>query len=274
MNSKEQLAEYYEHCLYQSDGKTARDYLLSRGIREETWHKYRIGYCPEGWAGKEIWKRRVIFPLIDAYGGIVGFNGRLCTYSGVDKYGGKFVKELGTDKVVKYVAVDGNKIERGMVWFHDKFTKKTFLYGLHQAKQDIISNNYVVIVEGSFDELIMTQEVVPNAVATLGSALTEFHVCILCRYCDLIICGFDSDDGGRSALTLARKRQATDLADISWPEGYDPHQYILENGGQSTKDKIESILEDKGKSSIWIENRSLSKLTEQIASKIVYTSGD
>ena len=270
MSQKEQLADYFEHSLQQECGQYARQYLESRGINEETIKKFRLGYCPDDWQGNAIWKRRLIFPLIDSYGHVIAFNGRLCTYKAEDKYGGKYIKELGTDNVIKHVSIDGNKYEKGMIWFHDSFHKNYFLYGLYQAKQNIIENNYVIIVEGPFDNLIMSQEVIPNSVATMGSALTEFHICMLYRYCDLMIFAFDADEGGTKALERAEKRATFDCEALLWPDGYDPHEFILEKGGTIVKEKILEILKDKKKTFIQIEKENFTKASEQIKFVDVY----
>jgi DNA primase len=243
--TKEQLCDFYVRSLHSESGAEAIKYLNSRCIDDKTIADFKLGWCPQEWAGHPIWRRRVIFPLIDAHGIICGFSGRLLTYTTKDTDGNTLTGEVGTNRLIKKIDKNGVKEEFGMIQFHDSFPKKYFLYGLNQAIEHIRKQNYAIIVEGQSDLLSMHSQGFRNTVATMGSALSLFHVVSLYRYCDFIILMFDADSGGQNAIELAKKRIPLSYASLKLPDGYDPNAFIKEFGSKDIKNSISQIFESK-----------------------------
>ena len=243
--TKQQLLDFYVGCLNSDEGKAAKQYLASRKIDDETIKNFKLGYCPSDWGGHNIWKRRVIFPLIDPYGNVVAFSGRLLTYATKDTNGSNVLAEIGTNRVVRRTLPDGSKEDFAMMQFHDSFPKNYYLYGVEQAKSHIMKMGYVNVVEGQADVLSMHSAGLKNTVGTCGSAITPFHLITLCRYCDSVVFLFDADDGGRKALNLAQKRVMINYSFLGLPEGYDPNAFIMQYGAQSIADSIKDALEKK-----------------------------
>ncbi len=183
------------------ENKDALDYLRERGLTEKTINDFELGFSPGntllrdylyslGYSLEKIKKAgfvdeknfdrfqsRLIFPLRDERGRLVGFTGRL------------FQKELGP----KYL----NSPETSL------FKKSQFLYGLFYSKEYLLQTKKVFLVEGQFDFLLAWQNNLKNIVAVSGSALTEDHLRKLKRYSQEIIFAFDNDNAGFSASLRA-----------------------------------------------------------------------
>lgn len=186
-------------------GKAAREYLLVRGLTEETIQTFRLGYAPASVRGlpsvlekfltnreytfaerklagsPERFSHRIIFPLWDTLGNVVGFTGRALDPADQPKY-------LNTPET-------------------PIFKKSRLLYPLHVARDAIKETQRVVIVEGQMDVLLSHQLGTKEVVATSGTALTRDHLEILGRYTPKLIFAFDNDAAGieatRKALLLA-----------------------------------------------------------------------
>lgn len=183
------------------ENKEALDYLKERGLAKKTIDEFELGFSPGntllrdflysiGYSLEEIkqvgllddrnfdrFQSRIIFPLRNEKGKLIGFNGRL------------FQKEYGP----KYL----NSPETSF------FKKSEFLYGLFYTKEHILSTKKVYLVEGQFDFLLAWQNGVKNIVALSGSALSEKHLRKLKKYCQEIIFAFDNDEAGFSASLRA-----------------------------------------------------------------------
>lgn len=217
-------SKFYSHLLSNHPlGGKARDYLLMRGIKKSTWEQFSLGYAPAGWeniltflnkrgfsladmatAGLIIardvakisaqqgyydrFRNRIIFPLKDARGQILGFSARTI----VD------VKEEP-----KYI----NSPETPV------FTKGAILFGLDIARESIKKKNEAILVEGEFDVLSAHQLGVTNIVASKGTALTERQVVILSRLCTNVSLCFDRDIAGDFASH--RGIELLDLAGVN-----------------------------------------------------------
>lgn len=196
--------------LYQSHLKNspaARDYLLKRQVTPEQIEQFEIGVAPDsfsatyeellkqGFSRKEIlgaglgiqkelqeeriydrFRNRLMFPIHDAQGNLVGFGGRT----------------LGDDDA-KYI----NSSEG--ILFH----KSGVLYGMHFAKESIREKGKALLVEGYFDVLACHRVGALHAVATCGTALTAEHVKLLKRYCETVTLCLDSDRAGQEAMERA-----------------------------------------------------------------------
>lgn len=208
--------------------ETVKDYLKKRGFTKEIVTNYLIGYAPNDWHASEEYLKtkgftqeeieavgvikknekgsyhdrfrdRIIFPLFDVAGNIVAFSGR---YFGQEKDTAKY---LNSPETVL-------------------FSKSKELYGLHTAKQHIRKNNFALLVEGQVD-LIMSQQVYPNTVASSGTALTPSHLQLIKRFCNRVVFVYDGDSAGieatyRGALIALTLDFEIKIAVL--PEGKDP----------------------------------------------------
>ena len=215
----------------------AIDYLKKRGLTGEIAARFGLGYAPENWQGlHEVFKNdynnpalveaglviqneagrrydrfrdRVMFPILDQRGNIIGFGGRV----------------IGVGEP-KYL----NSPETPL------FEKGRELYGLFQARQAIRESGMVVVVEGYMDVVALAQYGFGNAVATLGTATTPTHIQKLFRQADRIIFCFDGDNAGRKAARRALENSLEQLADdkevrfLFLPPEHDPDSYVRENG--------------------------------------------
>jgi DNA primase len=238
-----QAAQFYRACL--KDAPRAIDYLKKRGLSGEIAKRFGIGYAPDGWQGLaaafadynaralvsaglvkqgeegkryDVFRDRIMFPIVDVRGNVVGFGGRV----------------LG-DGEPKYL----NSPETPV------FEKGRELYGLYQARRAIRDAGRVVVVEGYMDVVALAQAGVEYAVATLGTATTPLHVQKLLRQADEIVFCFDGDAAGRRAAWRALENSLNQLADgkqvrfLFLPQGEDPDTYVRTQG----KPAFESLLE-------------------------------
>lgn len=234
----EEATKYYQQQL--RENSEALKYLQSRGLSEETIKSFRLGLAPadwqnvsrylgaKGWKEKEMteaglvlrsastgaapngklydrFRSRIIFPLSDGSGRIVGFSGRMF---GEDD--GKTAKYINSPATVLY-------------------DKSRVLYGLDRAKLAIRQKGYSLLMEGQMDVLLSHQAGFAEAIAVSGTALTESHLEMIKRLSDTVIMAFDADSAGVSASA-----RAVDLAlmagfevrAIRLPEGTDPADII------------------------------------------------
>ncbi len=199
-------ARYYAYLLTQSPvGKKALEYLKNRGINDKIIHTFELGYAPESWdsllnylknkkkyseeqilmAGLVVsssrghmydrFRNRLIFPIKDAKGAVVGFSGRLLD---------------ANEKSAKYI----NSPETPV------YHKRTSLFGIQLAKEAIRREDKVYLVEGEFDMIVPFQHGISNIVAIKGSALTKDQLQILKRYTNKIVLALDTDEAGLEAM--------------------------------------------------------------------------
>jgi DNA primase len=192
-------------------GKPALEYLTNRGLALETITTFTIGFAPDkqfltpaltkrNFTSKEIelagrpdrFRNRIIFPISDTLGNIVGFTGRLLESN--------LPANSGQNVGPKYFNTPETPI----------FHKSRVLYGLKQARQAIKDLNYVVLLEGQMDVALAYQAGIKNVVASSGTALTPDHLKVIGRYCENIIFSFDMDEAGRKA-TLKGLEMAWEL---------------------------------------------------------------
>ena len=244
-------AEYFSREFRGGAGKAALLYLKKRGFDDpEVINRFGLGFAPERWEGLTNYMRnrslpletgekagviikkekgyydrfrgRLIFPIMDLKGRVIGFGGRT----------------LGSGEP-KYL----NSPETPV------FKKGEALYGLHQAKQHIMSEGSVIVVEGYFDLLAMHNNGFKNSVATMGTALTAAHLRVLKGLAPLVYVLFDSDDAGRKAairsLDLFISEEMPCRA-IILRNAKDPDELILKEGREAMKaavSKAEPLME-------------------------------
>jgi DNA primase len=225
----------------------AQRYLKERGLSSETVDTFKIGYCSEDWSNLaeyleerrvpmdlaeelglvkprkkegtgyfDVFRSRLIFPIISPAGDVIGFGGR----------------QLG-DGHPKYL----NSKESTL------FSKGRVFYGLNETAKFIRTEQTVVVVEGYMDLLALYQAGIPNVVATLGTALTEDHGRVLTRFSKDIVILFDGDAAGQ----LAAERSLPILLAagllpraVVLPDGQDPDDYLKGEGVESLKSLIKN----------------------------------
>ncbi len=238
----EQVAQFYHRILTQSPvGEEARKYLVERKLDDETVKNFLIGYVPDRWDSVVIWgkkhkspiaqleagglvlkstkagsgsryydrfRHRIMFPICDSQGRVVGFSGR--------------VMASGNEQA-KYVNTPETAV----------FQKGKILYGMHKARRDIVEKREAIICEGQIDVIRCHQAGVSTAVAAQGTAFTADHARVVKRSADSAVIIFDSDKAGQTAaIRTAGELIAVGLAVriAQLPEGEDPDSFILKNG--------------------------------------------
>jgi DNA primase len=234
--------QQFTRNLFSPLGKDAREYLVNRGITEDTIKQFRLGYAPDSWrslanyiescglslklaeqaglviAGKEgfydRFRGRLIFPIENIFGETVAFGGRILE-KGEPKY-------LNSPESPVYI-------------------KGKVLYGLNRTKEEIRKQGFALVVEGYFDLISLWNAGIGNVVATLGTALTREHLELLKRYTPEVVALFDPDEAGIKALdrslelflSMGMRARALIL-----PEGCDPDDYVKKYG----KDKLNELI--------------------------------
>ena len=227
-------ARFYKDQLKRAPQAIA--YLKQRGVSGEMAARFGLGYAPSGWqelsaifpeyktqstlqdAGLVIdaengrrydrFRDRIMFPITDQRGGVIGFGGR--SFGSASDDGPKYLNSPETPV----------------------FQKGRELFGLFQARQAIRKHGRVVVVEGYMDVVALHQHGVEYAVATLGTATTPMHVEKLLRLADEVFFCFDGDAAGRKAAWRALENSLEHLVDgkqvgfMFFPEGEDPDSYV------------------------------------------------
>lgn len=219
--------------------KIAKEYFLNRGIREETIKKFGLGYAKDSWnsllfhlrklgykdeilleAGLVLtsektgnnydrFRNRVMFPVFDYRGKVIGFGGRVLD-----------------DSKPKYLNSPETLV----------FQKGTNLYGLNFAIKSNMQERYFIMVEGYMDLITLHQYGITNVVASLGTALTENQARLLKRYADKVIISYDADVAGQTATMRGLeilKNAGFDVRVLSIPQGKDPDEYVRSNGKEA-----------------------------------------
>jgi len=247
----ELAARFFEKQLRESNaGKKALAYLYDRGLTDESVKKFRLGYAPESWnalgdflqrnydakdifdAGLAVkkdgggyydrFRSRIMFPVSDLNGQVVGFSGRVF---------GDLIKDA---EAAKYVNTPQTAV----------YDKSRILYGLDKAKLDVRRKDRCLVVEGNMDVVMSHQAGATNVVASSGTALTDGHLRIIKRYTDNLDLCFDADNAGAIAtergvdLALARGFNIGVVAikppvgEPSEPEIKDPADYVKKYGAK------------------------------------------
>jgi DNA primase len=254
-------AQHYRNQL--KDAPQAIAYLKKRGLSGDIAKRFGIGYAPDEWQnlaaaftdydgpmlasaglvkqkedGKryDVFRGRIMFPIVDVRGNVIGFGGRVLDGGSADS-----AAEGSADSAARGSPKYLNSPETPV------FEKGRELYGLYQGRRAIRDAGRAVVVEGYMDVVALAQSGVEYAVATLGTATTPLHVQKLLRQTDEIVFCFDGDNAGRKAAWRALENSLAFLADgkqlkfLFLPEGEDPDTYVRQHG----KSAFETLL-DKG----------------------------
>ncbi len=238
--------KFYHDQIFRSENRAALRYLRKRGVNGESIKTFKLGYAPQGWrnlleaASKaglkaddllkagvvaesrdganlyDYFRNRIIFPIFDHQGKVVGFSGR--------SLDGSEPKYINTPET-------------------PLFHKGKLLYNLHLAKDHIRRSRRAVLVEGYMDVIIPYQFGVKNVVASSGTSLTEDQATLLKRYADEVIIVYDGDEAGINAaargLTLLLK-EGLRVRVATLPEGMDPDTFVRSNGGERFERYVEN----------------------------------
>lgn len=233
-------AEYYANLLINDPaGEAGRRYLAGRGIDEEIFASYRLGFAAESWDGLgqflkkrgvpvaqaeklglikkksggsgsfDLFRKRLIFTIANVYGQPIGFGGRVLDNS-----------------LPKYINSPESPI----------YQKSEVLFGADLAKQSMREQRAAIIVEGYFDHLALYRAGIRNAVATCGTALTRGHLQVIKRYADKVYLLFDGDDAGRKATVRAMELVLAEQIScyvVEMPAGEDPDSFLAHHGAEN-----------------------------------------
>ena len=241
----DQVHRYYQFMLHSIP--FAKQYFLDRGLSDETIETFGLGYAPEGWkhleqvfphdieglkilglvrdstktAGRsfDLLRHRVIFPIKDTQGRIVGFAGR----------------SLG-DEMPKYINSSESPV----------FQKQHILYGLYEARQQK-ARDYLM-VEGYMDVIALYQAGIYGAVAPMGTAANEKQIDRLLRYNHKLTLCFDGDSAGQKAAWRTLEIAAPVLQDgrelrfLTLADGHDPDTFIKAHGTDAMQTAIDGAV--------------------------------
>lgn len=234
---------YYERYLWESEeAKGAREYLAGRGLDEAVLREFRVGYAPSAWdrvllasrrggfTVEELYatglaqrskqngqpydrfRSRIMFPLADVRGRVLGFGARA----------------MGAEQKPKYLNTSDN----------DVYHKGLHLYGSDLARAHATKAGEVILCEGYTDVIALHQAGMRNAVAQMGTALTADQVGELARMAQTVLLALDADTAGQEAMLkasgLAAKRKL-ELRVVPLPAGSDPAELIQREGAEAMK---------------------------------------
>ena len=253
----EQAAAFYQRQLREHpQASIAVEYLKNRGLSGEIAARFGIGYAPPGWDnllktlaksdqdikglrdtglisepdGKRYdrFRDRIIFPIRDQRGRIIGFGGRIL---------GKGATAGGQD-APKYL----NSPETAV------FHKGRELYGLYEVKKALRQIQRLLVVEGYMDVVALAQYGIDYAVATLGTATTNEHLELIFRTCPEVVFCFDGDRAGRDAgwkalqVALPLMRDGREARFLFLPEAEDPDSLVRKEGTEAFRQRLEDAL--------------------------------
>ncbi len=231
-----QQSKLYQKYLYDNAGQAAYHYLKKRGLTDKTIQYFQLGFSPDyvniaqqlatqfneqalldskALRKKnvlyDIFAERLIFPIHNRHGNIIGFGGRLLKDS---------------EQAPKYLNSADSTI----------FHKGQALYNLHDAIPHIIKQKTAIIVEGYMDVITLHQHGISNAVAPLGTSLRLLQLEILWQLCDTIICCMDGDTAGIRSMSKLAHELLPNIGTNKYikfcvlPKAQDPDEYINKNG--------------------------------------------
>ena len=238
-------SKFYINNLNTNYGVSAKDYLHGRGITDDLIKEFDIGLSlserelltkllvkkdfkyedmidsglivKSDYGYSDIYFNRIMFPLYDITGRIVGFSGR--------KY--------NNEDTSKYINTRETKI----------FKKGELLYNYHRAKEECRITNTVIITEGFMDVIRLYSVGIKNVVAIMGTAFTKEHILLIRRLARNVVLMFDGDNAGAKAtetcINLLLEYNITPKV-VRLPENLDPDEYILKYGKDSIIEKIDN----------------------------------
>ncbi len=252
---------YAQQLKEHSERDKSIQYLRERGLTGQIAKAFRMGFAPQGWdnllrkfgaddAGRKAlieagmlivsddgvkqydrFRNRIMFPIVDVRGRVIGFGGRVLGEENRIGADGKKLKGAGP----KYLNSPETPI----------FHKGKELYGLYQARQSNRELAHLLVVEGYMDVIALAQYGITNAVATLGTACGEDHLALAFKYTNTIVFCFDGDKAGRTAAKRALENALPIMTDgyqikfLFLAEGQDPDSLVRQIGQERFNDLIE-----------------------------------
>jgi len=232
---------YYERVLWDSpEASRARDYLAGRGLSEEALRAFRVGYAPSAWdkvllasrrAGFSVaelyatglaqrskqngqpydrFRERIMFPLGDVRGRVLGFGARA----------------MRDNQQPKYLNTSDN----------DVYHKGQHLYGADVARAHATRSGRVILCEGYTDVIALHQAGLRETVGLMGTALTAEQVAELARLASTVLLALDADSAGQEAMLRAASlaaRQKLELRVVPLPAGTDPADFVQRDGAEA-----------------------------------------
>ncbi|MBN4074047.1 DNA primase [bacterium AH-315-E10] len=247
----DELCSWYQTQLKEPIGKEALRYIQNRGVSDTLATEFRLGFAPDAWDAVKTWgnkkgytdelllkagiltqkdnqaeqskvydrwRGRLMFPITNDQGRIVGFSGRVITE---DFKGGKYVNSPETPI----------------------FHKSRLLYGLSQARQAVRDHDYVILCEGQLDVIAFHSAGLKNTAAPQGTAFTDGQARLIKRFTQNVMLAFDSDSAGISAALKAHELLAANdltVKVIVFQEGEDPDSLFHKQGADALKEKVRS----------------------------------
>lgn len=248
LEANREAARLYHQALYAPEGQTALAYYHSRGYTDKTIRHFGLGYAPDGFHylidamrqkgfrdeelqtaflakrsarnGRlfDIFRNRVIIPIIDVRGNVIAFGGRVLD-----------------DSKPKYLNTSDTPV----------FKKTHQLFALNFAKS--VPGRQLILCEGYMDVIALHQAGFTNAVAALGTALTVENARLIARYADEVTLIFDADAAGQKATQRSigiLRNTGIDIRVVTIPDGKDPDEYIRRNGPERFKLLLERSAND------------------------------
>ena len=243
-------AKHFEQQLRAAAGRPGLEYLKRRGLTDDTMRRFRLGYAPDNRTGLKAalekagipeavsleagllikpedgghaydrFRGRVMFPILDRRGQAIAFGGRI-----LDQGEPKYLNSPETPL----------------------FHKGRVLYGLNHAQKSARETNEIIVVEGYMDVIALAQAGISNAVAPLGTALTEEQLALLWRMAQEPILCFDGDNAGQRAAARAADRAIPLLRPglslrFAWmPAGEDPDSLVRAKGAAGFRSELERM---------------------------------
>lgn len=247
----EDAASVYHEWLIKDDiGAKAREYLTERGMSSESLKEFRLGYAPPGRGDliKALGKRgftvdvmekaglivslsggeridrfrdRIMFPIWDRRGAVIGFGGRAIGQGHV--FGPKYLNSPETPV----------------------FSKRNTWYGWHKAVDELRRKEKAIVVEGYIDFVSVYQAGVRNVVASLGTALSEEQAHSLSRVVGEVLIAYDGDSAGESATLRGLEyfdRYGCEVKVVRFPQGDDPDSFVRSKGVEAFLELVESAV--------------------------------
>ncbi|MBQ7344753.1 MAG: DNA primase, partial [Oscillospiraceae bacterium] len=241
-----EAARFFHAKLYAPEGQGALQYAMGRGMPKGTLTKFGIGYAPDSWTDlvdhlrkkgytdEELkgsglvtvskkngalfdrFRDRLMFPIIDVRGNVIGFGGRIMKKD---------------DQAAKYLNSPETLI----------FNKRKNLFALNLAKKS--KQGYIILVEGYMDAIALHQYGFDCAVASLGTALTEDGANLLSKYTDQVVLIYDGDEAGQRAAQRAipiLEKTGLQVKVLSMRDAQDPDEFLKKFGA----DRFKLLLEE------------------------------
>ena len=240
-----EAARFFHSQLYAPVGKAALEYALGRGMSKAILTTFGVGYAPDSWDSMvkamkakgyteqelkdsglvtvsqkngnlfDRFRDRLMFPIIDVRGNVIGFGGRIIK---------------NDQDTAKYLNSPETLI----------FNKRKNLFGLNLAKKS--KQGYLILVEGNIDVVALHQYGFDNAIASLGTSLTEEQAALMTRYADQIVLIYDGDKAGQNATQRAipiLEKAGLQVKVLQIKDAKDPDEYLKKFGA----DKFKLLLE-------------------------------